>query len=561
MAKFEKKSSQESGKDQVPEKNGIKKSRIDELTEIARKAYKEIPEKLIGEYSAVVRKHIAQKKEWQNLLDQIPGDFLRRWKKPVSENVKTKLKIPETDAPTESNRPASDFSDIILPKGCESEFDTSVLMLTNRRAKFYQHFVKLLINNHPFKNSFVKNNWFTGQALIYRQEWRPAGFGLGELVKSFSLLPLEETSLELTVWEKTRSEIESMEQASSRASEQEISQSTDSRQVTAASVSKSKWHAEAGGSINIGIASAGGGGGASGSSSHQAKSMISLVQNNTRATSSSISQSRSVSVAFAREAGRENKTIRLIKNSNQCHTVTFNFFQLLKIYDLVMTYESAPFMLLFPSAKKHLKNPQIMEMYSRIHEAFTDFASPYAFITQYFSVDVESGKALGYGSTDPGAMDEYSGTALRFVMEPDPEHPADFIRHLIEGLIYFFGLIVGESLSAYEIQTLLKIIEDYLENDMVMRAEDMNEIIETVEIMTPGIYVDSMLGRCSACEEYIEKSRRFELAEQKELIREYTLNNLLTEKEIARRQALLDQNILEPFDETGDSDDLDFDVE
>jgi hypothetical protein len=82
-----------------------------------------------------------------------------------------------------------------------------------------------------------------------------------------------------------------------------------------------------------------------------------------------------------------------------------------------------------------------------------------------------------------------------------------------------------------------------------MRREDMREIIDSVEILTPGIYVDSMLGRCSACEEYIDKSRSYELAEQKELIREYALDNMLMEKEVARRQALLDQNILDPFDD------------
>ncbi len=548
MAKNAGKSVPESGKDKPVEENGIKQSSIQELGKMAREVYKEIPGKLIEEYSSVVRKHDLQRKEWQNSLDEVPTELLKRWKKPVLEKKNSSSKSTEAAALTVEEREPAEAG-FIVPKGCESEFDTSVLSLTNRRAKYFQHFVKLMINNHPFKNSFVKNNWFTGQALIYRQEWRPAGFGLGELVKSFSLLPAEETSIELTVWEKTRSEIESIDQSSLRASEQEISQSTDSRQVTTASVSKFKWHAEGSGGINIGIASAGGGGGASGSSSQQAKSMVSLVQKNTRTTSSSISQSRSVSVAFAREAGRENKTVRQIKNSNQCHTVTYNFFQLLKIYDLVMTYEAAPFMLLFPTAKKHLKNSQIMEMYSRIHEAFTDFASPYAFITQYFAIDAEAGKALGYGSTDPAAMDENSGTALRFVLEPDPENPAAFIRHLMEGLIYFLGLIVGESLSRYEMQTLLKIVEEFLENDILMRREDMREIIDSVEILTPGIYVDSMLGRCSACEEYIDKSRSYELAEQKELIREYALDNMLMEKEVARRQALLDQNILDPFDD------------
>jgi hypothetical protein len=283
--------------------------------------------------------------------------------------------------------------------------------------------------------------------------------------------------------------------------------------------------------------------------------MKSSIKESTKSASSAISQKRSVKVGFATESGKESKTVRTIKNTNRCHTVTFNFFQLLKVYDLVMTFEEAPLALLFPSAKKYTSNSTVMAMYRRMHEAFTDFSSPFAFITQYFQIDEELGRSLGYGSPDEGERNDLAGTALVFIARPDPISPESFVQHVIEGLVYFFGFIVGDDLIPYEIETLRSIVEDYLQNDIAMREDDLNEPLDTVEILTPGIYVDSMLGKCSACEDFVELSRTNEASKDFEVARELKLKNelLLTEK--ARREALLQKGVLEPFEPPPEKDD------
>lgn len=559
MPKVTKKTEEQTGKEQENTGKNTLLKRVKELESIFDQTYKKIPGKLLQKYCDTVRKHEKRRKELDESLDQINEELHAKWRKPEVKkpNTQSSKGAKKQDIESEEKKiqvikldtsSRADDTQVIVPKGCESEFDTTVLSLTNRRSKFLQHFYKLLVFNHPFENGFVKNNWFIGQVLRYQQEWRPAGFGLGELVKSFSLLPLEETTIELTVWEKTKSEIESISDVEKKSSEEESSKSTDSEEVTKESCKKKNWKVEASGSINFGIGSVGGGGGGGGSSEKHAKSMKSSIRESTRNTSSSISQKRSVKVGFATESGKESKTVRIINNTNRCHTVTFNFFQLLKLYDLVMTYEETPLALLFPSARKYASNKLIMEMYKRMHEAFTDFSSPFAFITQYFRIDPELGKALGYASPDPGEQGDLAGTALVFTTTPDPADPERTIEHLLKGLLYFFAFIVGDDLIPYEVETLRKIVEIYIENDIAMRNDDLNEVIDSLEIMTPGIYVDSMLGKCTACEDFIELSRANEAFKDSEIARELKLKNDLLETEKRRREALLEKGELDPFE-------------
>jgi len=519
--------------------------RIIKLGGIATQIYKNIPEELIQKYKDTVKRHNEFIKKRNELHNQLSEELHEKWKKHRTKETGEEQQLKKSDNPGNHNEDVLTILD-----QCESEFDTTTLSLTNRRADFLQHFYKLLIFNHPFKESFVKYNWFIGQVLKYKQEWRPAGFGLGELIKSFSLLPLEETTIEVTVWEKTKSEIESIEDDEIRKTEEEFSKSLDSFEVTKESSKKFGWHVEASGSVNFGIGSASLTAGAEGSSESHAKQMKSTVKENTKNASSAISQKRSVKIGLATESGSENKTVRVLKNTNRCHTLTFNFFQLLKIYDLIMTFEDAPLALLFPNARKHLSNPTIMEMYGRMHEAFTDFSSPFSFITQYFRIEPELGKVLGYGSPDPGEQNDLAGTALVFTTKPDPNRPERFIEQVIEGLTYFFGFIVGNDLISYEVNTLNDIVIKYLENNIAMIEDDVKEVVDSIEILTPGIYVDSMLGICSACERYIQYSRHYDLLIDKEKVKELRIKNNLDGQEIERRQKLLDSNILDPFSPT-----------
>jgi len=72
--------------------------------------------------------------------------------------------------------------------------------------------------------------------------------------------------------------------------------------------------------------------------------------------------------------------------------------------------------------------------------------------------------------------------------------------------------------------------------------------VETVRLPTAAVTIESRLGECDGCEEYIRKQRDLELKARK-------LQNELAEKEVARYQARLDENpkVLDDPDQTAAS--------
>jgi hypothetical protein len=68
------------------------------------------------------------------------------------------------------------------------------------------------------------------------------------------------------------------------------------------------------------------------------------------------------------------------------------------------------------------------------------------------------------------------------------------------------------------------------------------------QLTTPGIYADSLLGRCTACEDYVDASRYVDVMRQ-DAEREMTkLQGALLELERQRRERLLKNNKLDPFE-------------
>jgi hypothetical protein len=68
------------------------------------------------------------------------------------------------------------------------------------------------------------------------------------------------------------------------------------------------------------------------------------------------------------------------------------------------------------------------------------------------------------------------------------------------------------------------------------------------QITTPGIYADSMLGSCTACEDYVQASRYMDVIRQEEERKHLEAENKLLELERQRRVKLLEAKKLEPFE-------------
>jgi|GEM_PF-3230433 len=429
---------------------------------------------------------------------------------------------------------------------CATEFDAKELSLRPSRGKFSQLFYKVLLFNHPFGTTFFRNGWYLGQILRFRQEWRPAGFSIGELVHSTSLAPLEKAVFEVSNWEKTRKEIEEMEESTKKQELAQSSQSTDSSEISSSSSSTFEWYVDAHAEVGWGCGSASLDAGMSGSSENTASSMRSSINEQCRSSANSISRSRAVKVTMSQESGSEQRTVRTLENTNRCHTLTLNIFQLNKLYDLVVTYLDSPLCLIMPYARQALGSPNMQAMFSRLNEGLRDVRSIYNVVTHYMVPNPRVAAFLHTKSMDQHSPAPFGEgvTVLEFTTY-DP-------RAIREGLIYFFGLVYDENWNpGADLVVFDDVIAQYMLMENQIRDEEVkreDRIVDTLEILTRGLYMDSMLGKCSACEDYITVSRSNEALKDFAMARELELQNALLEKEVARRQALLDNGIYDPFE-------------
>ena len=143
------------------------------------------------------------------------GDFLRRMRNWITsiENSERDLNTkqpPAGPAPTpRPQMPGTGVDDL-----CASAFDTKDLALKGRKSVLVKDFYAPLI--FPEFLLALDQRWAFGQRLDYRQEWRHDGFTLGELISSLSLLPNEGLEIEVSSWQRTKSEVEQIQDRQER---------------------------------------------------------------------------------------------------------------------------------------------------------------------------------------------------------------------------------------------------------------------------------------------------------------------------------------------------------
>ncbi len=438
---------------------------------------------------------------------------------------------------------------------CSSDFDATELSLRPNRGKWAQDFYKVLIFNHPAGVGFYRNGWYLGHIQRFRQEWRPGGFSIGELVHSTSLAPLEKTVLEISDWEKSRTEIEEMEESDEKREQARSSQSTDSSEISSASSSNFDWYVDAQAEAAWGWGSASIEGGASGGSEQSASTTRSSINEQCSSSANSISEKRTVKVSMSKESGSEQRTVRELQNTNRCHSLTLNIFQLKKLYDVVVTYLDSPLCLIMPYAKNNLTDPDIFAMCENLNEGLRDVRSPFNVVTHYMTPNARVAKYLDMRSSHQESVAAY-GDDVALAPFGDGVMVLEFTTHdpaaIREGLIYFFGLVWDHLWdSNVDVPVFDAMIEQYMLAEANIRNAEMEageQIIDTIEILTRGLYMDSMLGKCSACEDFITVSRSNEALKDYATARELELTNALLETEIARRQALLDSGVYDAFE-------------
>jgi len=417
---------------------------------------------------------------------------------------------------------------------CTSIFDANDLALRGRKSVLVKQFHVPMI----FPQILLSPNqhWVFGQKVEYQQEWRHEGFTLGELISSLSLLPNEELTLEVSSWQRTKTEIAEETNTERRERLEREQRRTDEESCVKEAADSNGWTVSATGSVSFGPASASASATATGNAEARSEQAAKHITEATTKPTNEVSLKRAVKMTQTAESGSDQRTTRRIKNPNTCHTVTFNFFQIVKLYDVQLRLENdAPTVMLpgiFPAVYSD-GTTRVVIPYWTI-EAFT---SPAVFLTQYFEVDRD-------------LSEELHGFGLRVRMDAG-RSPAAAINQLAEALIVALKYLLKIDPTAHK-QALADFIRNYVANTTALRQSSAKNygvgLGRSEQVTTPGIYADSLLGRCSACEDYVEASRYLDVMRQYGELNRVKRDGELAEQERKRREMLLAATKLEPFE-------------
>lgn len=445
-------------------------------------------------------------------------------------------------------------------EACTSLFSANDLALRGRKSVLAKRYYVPLVfpevdlnpdvdppdPGEPPDKSTPNRKWVFGQKVDYQQEWRHEAFTLGELISSLSLLPDEDLTLEVSSWQRTKEEI-SEEQSEEKKEELSREQKrTDEESITNEAAASHGWSASATGGVSYGPIAASASVSAEGSAEQRTERAEKHITEATSKAANEVSLKRAVKMTQSTEAGSENRTTRRLKNPNSCHTVTFNFFQIVKLFDVQLRVDNDAPVLLLPSifpAFYTQENPPAGESLSppvqvRIpYYTIESFSSPALFLTRYFEVDRDLSQDI-------------NGFALRVRIDPG-RSPEGAIRQLAEALIVGVKYLLRVDPTEH-VDELADFVGNYASTAMAIRQRTASAYGvgkgRSEQITTPGIYTDSMLGRCTACENYVEASRYVDVMSQEEERKRLETENKLLELERQRRVELLKKGKLDPFE-------------
>ena len=466
-----------------------------------------------------------------------PTDFknqLVEWEQEITKIIKDLNKKDVGDSITEA-KPCPELPGGCNEPTCQSLFDVNDLAIRGRKAVTTRRFYFPLI--FPEVRLVDSQKWGLGQKVEYDQEWRHDGFTLGGFISSFSLLPGEEVTFEVSSWQKTKSEVQQEQDDTKRQALEHELKKTDEQTISNEAANENGWSISATASVSYGPVSASATAGANGSSSDRVSEAQRHVQESTAKATSEESSRRAVKITHTTESQTEQKSVRRIKNPNQCHTVTFNFFQVVKLIDMQMRFINDAPVLYFPGLfPARYSNGNPVRIPYEVVEAFT---SPALFLTQYFDVDRDISQ-------------EIHGFALR-VRADVGRNPQQGLLAIAEALAVAVKSLLGLDPAGY-VAELGKFLNAYATAAIQMRKDALKSYGKdrgsSLQINTSGVYVDSLLGRCSACEDNITSEKYVGIMRADAEKKQIEATNALIEAEGMRRRALLDKGILDSFDMT-----------
>jgi len=180
----------------------------------------------------------------------------------------------------------------------------------------------------------------------WKQTWMLKGFSRGNLLQTIAMAPQEQITMQVLSWERRSRSLD-------QSSETEVDQQTDVTQTTRDTedvfkemISKHDFAWQISGSIDAsyspGVASiqVHSGGGVTDTSNivQTARRSSQSVKESTVKASSRVRSRRVTRITQTVESGREERVTRVIRNPNQCHTLTLDFFETLAHYEIKLEF-------------------------------------------------------------------------------------------------------------------------------------------------------------------------------------------------------------------------------
>ena len=174
----------------------------------------------------------------------------------------------------------------------------------------------------------------------FEQSWELLGYTRGRLVKSFTLAPGEEQTVEVFTWDRVKTELESTTSSESEQTSEANSTRRDALDVTRDVAKQTSFQLSTGGKVGFNVAKMVD---VDMTTNVDAGEKVNDTCNTashtiSEATAHSVGKvrtSRSVKVTESREYGSEERVTRKLRNANTFHTLNLPFFEVLAHYRVV----------------------------------------------------------------------------------------------------------------------------------------------------------------------------------------------------------------------------------
>ncbi|KTC78166.1 hypothetical protein Lbru_2458 [Legionella brunensis] len=207
------------------------------------------------------------------------------------------------------------------------------------------------------------SKYSVGLFVTYEQEWHHLGYSRGELIKTLELAPGETVTLEYHYWDKsiiknenelsTELELKSSSTLTQRDTKQILDELTANNQL--------HLNGHEGGSIKIPdtpiTIEAGADGGISSQLQPHVSNTISNTIESVVSTTNDFKQNRKVRIEETRDSGIENKQTRVVSNTNRCHTVQYNYFEIISNYKIATRLSTIRPCILLPYSVTYENKP------------------------------------------------------------------------------------------------------------------------------------------------------------------------------------------------------------